>query len=60
MDTITLRIVIRNANGVVVTDETIEAAAATQAEIDDMVSMIEAGSPAWVAAALATQKPHHR
>lgn len=50
-----MRIQIRDAAGNIVTDEVIEAATTTDAEINDMVTMIAAGTPAYIAAELAKQ-----
>ena len=44
-------ITISDADGNVVVDETFEGGTASQAELDDIVAMIEAGCPAHVAAA---------
>jgi hypothetical protein len=47
-----LRIEIFDAQGNTVRDELIEADTATEAEVDDMVRMIEGGMPACIAAAV--------
>lgn len=52
-----LRITISDAAGNVVRDEIVKAAEATQQQIDEMVSMIEGGCPAWMAAAAVINGP---
>lgn len=50
-----LRIEIFDAKGEKVTDEVIDADTATEAEVDEMVRMIEGGTPAYLAAMLVKQ-----
>lgn len=51
-----VHIQIWDANGNKVVDEVRKAQTATQEQIDEMVMMIESGTPAWVASTLAKQE----
>ena len=50
-----LEITLYDACGSVLTHDIVEASVATEAEIADMIAMIEVGTPAYIAAILAKQ-----
>lgn len=50
-----IEVTIFDGEGNVVEHSFTKAQAATQAQIDDMVAMIENGTPAWLASQLAVQ-----